>query len=105
MQILEQGDIVRLEQPAVNVLVLSREFFNRTGMAVVCPVAVSASGDALHVPVTAGKIRGVAMLEQLKSMDLRARHYQKLSALSYDQIQNISDAVQGIFEYYPLTMV
>jgi hypothetical protein len=39
------------------------------------------------------------MLEHMRSLDLQARYYRKISGISYEQIQDISDAVQGIFDY------
>ena len=35
------------------------------------------------------------------SLDLRTRFYERIEVLPYRQIQNISDAAQGIFDYYP----
>ena len=45
-----------------------------------------------------------ALLEHLRSLDLQARHYRKISSISYEQVQDISDAVQGIFDYYPYSI-
>ena len=73
----QQGDILWLEKEEQYVLVLSREFFNQSGMSVVCPLREKAEPDALHM---------------------------KISGISYEQIQDISDAVQGIFEYYPFSI-
>ena len=101
MEVLNQGEIIRLETSGITGLVLSRAFFNRSGMAVVCPVVACAAEDALHIPVTGEKLKGVALLEHLKSLDLRTRFYERIEVLTYQQIQNISDAVQGIFDYYP----
>ena len=44
---------------------------------------------------------GTAMIEQLRSLDIKSRHYKRISEISFEQIQNISDAVQSIFDYYP----
>ena len=101
MQTVSQGDILRLEKSNMRILVLSKDFFNRTGMTVVCPVTDNTSPDALHLPVETDGFTGTAMLEHLKSMDLRSRFYAKLGSVSFEQIQEISDAVQSIFEYYP----
>lgn len=98
---IEQGMVLRLEHPQMDVLVLSRAFFNRSGLTVVCPVVSGAKDDALHIPVTFDTYAGAALLEQLRSLDLHARFYKKLGQISYRQIQDISDAVQDIFDYYP----
>ena len=116
----QQGDILWLEQEEQYVLVLSREFFNQSGMSVVCPLRDNAKPDALHIGIFSDAYNGTALLEHLRSLDLQARHYRKISRLehlrsldlqarhcrkissiSYEQVQDISDAVQGIFDYYP----
>ncbi len=100
----QQGDILWLEKEAQHVLVLSREFFNRSGMSVVCPLRDYAKPDALHIGITSEAYTGMALIEHLRSLDLEARHYRKVSCISYEQIQDISDAVQGIFDYYPYSI-
>ena len=104
MECAQQGDILWLEKEERYVLVLSREFFNATGLAVVCPLSENANPDALHIGITSDKYNGTAMLEHLRSLDLQARYYRKISSISYEQIQDISDAVQGIFDYYPYSI-
>lgn len=98
---VHQGEIILFEGSRQCALVLSRDFFNRSGLAVLCPVMKDVSEDALHIPVHMPDLEGTAMVEQLKTFDLNKRVYQKIGRLSYDQIQNITDAVQGIFDYYP----
>lgn len=63
------------------------------------------SEDPLHIPVFTDHLKGVAKLEQLRSLDLAARHYTRLGELPFDQIQNVADAVQAIFDYYPFSVV
>lgn len=104
MTFAQQGDILWLEKNAQYVLVLSREFFNQSGMAVVCPLRDSAEPDALHIEISCEAYTGTALLEHLRSLDLQARHYRRISSISYEQIQDISDAVQGIFDYYPYSL-
>ena len=101
---IQQGEILFLEKNSQHVLVLSREFFNRSGMAVVCPLLNQVSGDALHIDIFTETYTGTAMLEQLRSLDLQARFFRRISRISYEQIQNISDAVQGIFDYHPYSI-
>ena len=101
MDTVQQGSILFLAGTEQTVLVLSREFFNKTGMLIVCPVRKNAGHAALNIPVSAGDHSGYALLDQMKGIDIRARHYSVLGEISFDQIQNISDAVQDIFDYYP----
>ena len=98
---VQQGDIIRIEGIKTDALVLSREFFNLSGMSVVCPIFHKLQEDALHIPVKTEGYCGIAAIEQMKSLDMKKRFYSRIGHLGIPQIQNISDAVQGIFEYYP----
>ena len=102
---INMGEILILEKQRFPVLVLSKEFFNDSGMIIACPIVKSASEDALHISICTKELSGIALLEQLKSLDINARHFKRSGQISYDQIQNISDAVQGIFDYYPFSVL
>ena len=104
MELISQGEILQLEKSGMYVLVLSREFFNRSGLAVVCPVVEKTFEDALHIAVGTDSFKGVAQLEHLHSMDLHARYFRSVSVIPFAQMQDISDAVQGIFDYYPFSL-
>ena len=104
MILVRQGDVLFLEKNSMHVLVLSRDFFNRSGIAVVCPVRKEAFEDALHIPVETPVFKGTALLEHIKSIDLQARFYSKITEIPFEQIQDISDAVQSIFEYFPFSL-
>ena len=104
MSEIKQGDILQLEKPSIYILVLSKDFFNQSGFIIACPVAANTFPDALHIPVSTEKYSGKALLEHLRSLDIRSRLYRHISSLPFDQIQEISDAVQSIFEYYPLSL-
>jgi mRNA interferase MazF len=56
-------------------LVVSNDHFNeRTGLALVCPVTSTRRGYPLHVEIPDGEaVTGFVMVEQLKSIDYRAR--------------------------------
>lgn len=46
--------------------------------------------------------RGIVLCEQMKLLDLRVRRYKKLTELNIEDVMNITDAIQSIFDYYPL---
>ena len=57
-------------------LVVSKTLFNdRTGLAIVCPLTTTDRGYPFHVAVTGDPhVRGFVMVEQVKSVDYRARN-------------------------------
>jgi mRNA interferase MazF len=104
MSFVSQGDIISIEGQKFDTLVLSKDFFNKEGFAVLCPIAKHANDIPLHIQIVSENYKGIALLENLKSLNLNTRFYKIKGHISFDQIQNISDAVQGIFEYAPWGM-
>ncbi|MBR0397808.1 MAG: type II toxin-antitoxin system PemK/MazF family toxin [Eubacterium sp.] len=98
---VKQGDIIELSREEFPALVLSKDFFNESGLAIVCPVVQKAGRDALHVLVETDQTVGIALCEQLKTMDLHKRYYRTIGRISFSSIQEITDIVQSIFDYYP----
>ena len=47
-------------------------------------------------------VEGYVLCEQVRYIDLAARHFSKLTATHYFDIMDISDAVMGIFDYQAL---
>jgi mRNA interferase MazF len=56
-------------------LVVSNDLFNRrTGLAFVCPVTNTRRDYPFHVPIPqGGTVGGVVMVDQMRSIDFRAR--------------------------------
>lgn len=102
---IKMGEVLRLKDVGFPVLVLSKDFFNKSGMIVACPIAEKAAPDALHIPIHTENLSGIALLEHLKSLDIRARFYKSEGRISFEQIQDIADAVQSIFDYYPFSLL
>ncbi len=97
MPSIEQGTVIELES-ARRALILSTNFFNRTGMCIVCPVVGRASEDALHIRFAVNGREEVALCEHLKTLDLSARYYRTVGRLSFSMIQEVADTVQSLFD-------
>lgn len=96
----EQGDILRIEHFRFPLLVVSKNFFNEAEQAVCCPVIQDADPGPLHIKIHGTEISGTVFCEQLRYFDLRCRGYTKLDHLDLRSIMDITDAVQGVFDYY-----
>jgi mRNA interferase MazF len=68
----QSGHEQRGRRPA---LVVSNDLFNKhTGLAIVCPITNTRRDYPFHVAVPANKnVTGFVMVEQVKSIDFRAR--------------------------------
>ena len=96
----EQGDFVALaldpqagheqkgRRPA---LVVSKTLFNeKTGLAIVCPLTTTARGHLFHVDIRDHEsVRGFVMVEQVKSLDYRARGATPIGKASEDLLDRV----------------
>ncbi|MBO8159727.1 type II toxin-antitoxin system PemK/MazF family toxin [Thermosyntropha sp.] len=105
----EPGDIIILDfnpqtgheqkgrRPA---LVISNKTFNRfTKLALVCPITNTKKGVPLHVPLDSrNKTTGVIMCEQIKSLDIYARHAAFVEKVPPDILEEVLDIITGFIE-------
>ena len=98
----EQGDLLRVNGLEYPVIVVSNNFFNTSGKAIVCPIVKNAVEGPLHIRLKDCPIEGYILCEQVRYMDLDARHFSKITAAPYFDIMDISDAVMGMFDYQAL---
>lgn len=75
----QSGHEQRGRRPA---LVISKDLFNKhTGLCIVCPVTNARRDYPFHVAIPEGRrVTGVVMVEQLKSIDYRARNVRRIEA-------------------------
>ena len=78
-------------------LVVSNTLFNeQTGLAMVCPLTTTDRGYPFHVAVTKNSdVKGFVMVEQVKSIDFRARQAKQIGKASddlLDEVLSILDA-------------
>ena len=102
MDKIEQGDLLRVGGIRYPVIVVSNNFFNESGKVIVCPIVKQAVPGPLHIVLKDSTVEGVVLCEQVKYLDLHARHFSKLTATHYFDIMDISDAVMGMFDYQAL---
>jgi mRNA interferase MazF len=72
-------------------LVVSNTLFNeQTGLAVVCPLTTTDRGYPFHIAVTENQdVRGFVMVEQVKSIDYRARQAKPIGQASEDLLDEV----------------
>lgn len=99
MDILHQGDILLIEKIKHPVLVVSKDFFNTSGEIIGCPIIRNSMPGPLHIWMTTEENEGFIQCEKLVLLDLSVRGYKKVDRLPISEMINISDAIQGIFEY------
>lgn len=98
-EILHQGDIVRIEKIKSPILVTSKDFFNQTGEIIGCPIFQDSTASPLHIKIRTEITEGYVQCEKLSLLDTDARGSIKIDRISMMDIMNITDAIQGIFDY------
>lgn len=99
MEQLYQGDILKIENIKHPVLVVSKDFFNASGEIIGCPIIRNSTSGPLHIWISTGESEGYVQCEKLALLDLTIRGYKKAGKLPISEMIDISDAIQGIFEY------
>ena len=96
-----QGDIIKIAGYKNCFLVISKNsYIKATQTFHVCPILSGIPEGPLHIAICGRlKEKGIAVCEQLKLIDPFVRACVKEDTLPYSMIMDISDAVQGIFEY------
>ena len=98
MDLLHQGDILKIEKIKHPVLVVSKDFFNSSGEIIGCPIISNSIPGPLHILMDTEENQGYIQCEKLALLDLSIRGYKKVDRLPISEIINVSDAIQGIFE-------
>ena len=96
---LRQGDILKLERIKHSVLVVSKDFFNLSGEIIGCPIFVNSMESPLHIYIEASEIKGYVQCEKMMLFDLTVRGYKRVDRAGLGDVINITDAIQGIFDY------
>lgn len=96
---LHQGDIIKIEKINHPVLVVSKDFFNTSNQIIGCPIIKNSYPGPLHIWICTEESEGYVQCEKLALLDLAVRGYKKIDRLPLSETMNISDAIQGIFEY------
>ena len=95
----EQGDILKVGSLPYPVVVVSKDFFNESGMVMACPILPDAVRGPLRIWCANIKNPGFVYCEQVRAVDLNIRSFSKVDSIVYDDLIDIVDAIQSIFDY------
>lgn len=96
-----QGDILKVAGfKNLFVIVSKNAFIRDAGVFHVCPLLAYCPKGPVHIAVKGKEgTDGVVVCEQMKLFDPTARGCTRIDSLSYTYIMDVSDTIQGIFEY------
>ncbi|RMA96191.1 type II toxin-antitoxin system PemK/MazF family toxin [Hydrogenothermus marinus] len=102
----KKGDIIHLNfNPSIGheqkgnryVVVVSHYIFNKnTGMCFAIPITSKYKGYPTEKYIEIGNIKGYALIDQLKSIDYKARNIKFKAKLPEEQLEEILDIIETI---------
>ena len=96
---VKQGEVLKVDKLHFPVLVVSKTFFNQEDLVIVCPILKESNISPLHIDISSDQIEGYVHCEDLRLLDLKVRRFSVIDCIDMSSIINITDAVQGIFDY------
>ncbi len=96
---VEQGDIIKIDGIGHLALVISKNTYNESGMAVVCPVTNKKSESTFEVDVSVDDVDMYVASDAVRQIDLEKRTYKKLSRISYNKLIYVIDMAQSVIDY------
>ncbi len=97
-----QGDIIKISgyKGKLFVIVSKNAFIKATGVFHVSPVIQGIAEGPIHIRIKSKKGEmGTVICEQIKMIDPNIRVCNCVDSLHYNDVMDISDVIQGIFEY------
>ena len=102
MKELFQGDIVKIEGYGKTLFAITSKnaFIRELNGFHVCPMLDKYPEGPLHIKVHGNEgAKGTVICEQVKLIDPSTRNVRRVDHLPYADIMEVSDVLQGIFEY------
>ena len=95
----EQGDILKIASIQYPVIVVSKNFFNESGLVMACPILPDAVPGPLRIRCSDVKTPGFIYCEQLRLVDLNIRRFSKTGSIPLQELMDVADTIQSIFDY------
>ncbi len=99
---LYQGDIIKIGGfgKTLFFIISKNAFIKHTGAFHVCPFLSDVNAGPVHIRVKGNEGKeGTVICEQIKFIDPAIRACTRVDHVSYSDIMEVSDTIQGIFEY------
>ena len=95
----EQGDVLKVPSMSYPFVVVSKNFFNESGLVMGCPILPEAVPGPLRIYCEKIRKPGYVYCEQMRIVDLNIRRFSKIDSVSLNDLIDIVDAIQSIFDY------
>jgi mRNA interferase MazF len=83
-------------------LVMSPASYNgKVGLALACPITSHAKGYPFEVDVRSGRVKGVVLADQLRSLDWKARNFTFAGKLAESNMAEVKELLRMLLELAP----
>jgi mRNA interferase MazF len=80
-------------------LVLSPgEYNKRAGLALTCPITSKVKGYPFEVAVNAGRVQGVVLTDQVRSLDWRSRRFTLIERASTETLEAVIESLGTLLQ-------
>lgn len=94
-----QGDILKIENYKDYFLVVSKDIYNETGQVIVCPIVKVAKLLPIIQEISFEGTKQYVLCDQMKKLNMGVRGSKRIGQISIRDRMEISDIIQGLFEY------
>lgn len=95
---VEQGDILMCDDVKFPVVVVSKNTYNKSGKAIVCPL-INDDGAVLSFCVTLNDSKKYAQCDDVRRLDLSKRFFSVVGRLGMADLLNVLNRVNSLFDF------
>ena len=96
---VDQGDIIKAEGISFLLVVISKDTYNQTGHALVCPIVDTPSDSPFTFDIDLPGVSGQVWYDQLRNIDLDARGYSVQDHMPLAMTLQLVDRIQALIDY------
>ncbi|WP_294242216.1 type II toxin-antitoxin system PemK/MazF family toxin [Pseudobutyrivibrio sp.] len=96
---VEQGDIIQIENINDLALVISKNQYNESEKAIICPILKNSIGSTFEIEFLFNEQSYYVICDNVKQIDLRPRFYSKKGTIPLNKLMFVTDMLQAIIDY------
>jgi len=96
---VEQGDIISVNGIAFPLLVVSKNIYNTSGHAIVCPILREKCESTLSLKIETNSVKGTVCCDNPRQIDYIERGFRLKGRVSMRELISAVDMIQALFDY------
>ena len=96
---VEQGDIIQITGEDRLALVVSKNYYNESGKAILCPVYKQDFGTAFCLEIELDGEKAFVCCDSVKQIDVETRGYSKMGRLHLGKLIQVVNLIKAIVDY------